>query len=72
MYQVAMYYTVKTLLSQGKSIREIARELEMCQRTISKTKTALENGQDLPLKLFEKTTSKKGIQWIDFRFKGNL
>lgn len=44
-----MYYTVKTLLSQGKSIREISRELGMCRRTISKIKTALENGHDHPV-----------------------
>jgi len=49
MYQVAMYYTVKRLLSQGKSIIEISRELGMCRRTISKIKTALDNGQDHPL-----------------------
>jgi transposase len=48
MYQVAMYYTIKTLLSQGKSIREIARELGMCRKTISRIKTALDNGNDRP------------------------
>jgi len=48
MYQVAMYYTIKTLLCQGKSIREISRELKMCRRTISNIKTALDNGQDRP------------------------
>jgi len=38
MYQVAMYYTIKTLLSQGKSIRDLARELGVCQKTISNIK----------------------------------
>lgn len=46
MYQVAMYYTVKTLLSQGKSIREIAKDLGMCRKTISRIKAALDNGKD--------------------------
>jgi len=55
MYQVAMYYTVKTLLSQGKSIREISKELGMCRRAISKIKSALDNGQDRPS---EQTTAK--------------
>lgn len=48
MYQVAMYYTIKTLLSQGKSIRDIAKDLKMCRKTVARIKTALDNGKDRP------------------------
>jgi transposase len=48
MYQVAMYYTIKTLLSQGKSIRDIAKDLKMCRKTVARIKTALDNGKDHP------------------------
>lgn len=48
MYQVGMYYTIKTLLSQGKSLRQISRELGVCRKTVVRIKTALDNGQDRP------------------------
>lgn len=48
MYQVGMYYTIKTLLSQGKSLRQISRELGVCRKTVCRIKTALENGQEGP------------------------
>ncbi len=45
MYQVGMYYTIKTLLSQGKSLRQISKELGVCRKTVSRIKTALDSGQ---------------------------
>lgn len=48
MYQVAMYYTIKTLLAQGKSQREIAKELCMCRKTVGRIKAALDGGQEQP------------------------
>jgi len=48
MYHVAMYYTIKTLLSQGKSIRDIAKDLKMCRKTVARIKTALDSGKDRP------------------------
>lgn len=48
MYQVAMYHTVKTLLSQGRSQREIARELSLCRKTVGRIKKALAEGLDRP------------------------
>lgn len=48
MYQVGMYYTIKTLLLQGKSLRQISRELGVCRKTVSRIKTALENGHERP------------------------
>jgi uncharacterized protein YerC len=56
MYQVTLYYNIKTLLSQGKSIKEIARELGMCRKTISRIKTALENGNDRPAEQVNQNT----------------
>jgi hypothetical protein len=47
MYQVDMYYTIKTLLSQGKSIRESASVWNVSQDHFQ-VKTALENGNDRP------------------------
>lgn len=49
MYQVGMYYTIKTLLSQGKSLRQISRELGVCRKTVYRIKTALDNGQEGPV-----------------------
>lgn len=49
MYQVGMYYTIKTLLSQRKSLRQISRELGVCRKTVSRIKAALESGQDRPV-----------------------
>jgi len=49
MYKVAMYNTIKTLLSHGKSIREIASELGMCRKTVSRIQKALERGLEEPL-----------------------
>ncbi|WP_158656048.1 helix-turn-helix domain-containing protein [Sphingobacterium sp. HMA12] len=36
MYKVAMHNTIKTLLSHGKSICEIASELGLCRKTVSR------------------------------------
>ncbi|WP_367209021.1 IS21 family transposase [Sphingobacterium sp. R2] len=49
MYKVAMHNTIKTLLSHGKSIREIASELGMCRKTVSRIQKALERGLEEPL-----------------------
>lgn len=48
MYQVAMYQTIKTLLAQGKSQREIAKDLGMCRKTVSRIHKALESGRSGP------------------------
>lgn len=48
MYKVAMYHTIKTLLSQGKSMREIALELGMCRKTVSRIQKALSRGLQEP------------------------
>lgn len=49
MYKVAMYNTIKTLLSHGKSIREIASELGMCRKTVSRIQKSLARGLEEPL-----------------------
>ena len=43
-----MYQTIKTLLSHGKSIREIASELGMCRKTVSRIQKALLRGLEEP------------------------
>lgn len=48
MYKVAMYNTIKTLLSHGKSLREIAAELRMCRKTVSRIQRALAQGIEEP------------------------
>lgn len=48
MYKVAMYHTIKTLLAQGKSQREIARDLSMCRKTVSRIARALGDGTQGP------------------------
>ncbi len=48
MYKLAMYNTIKTLLDHGKSVREIARELGMCRKTVTRIQRALLNGDSAP------------------------
>lgn len=48
MYQVAMYTTIKTLLSQGKSDRWIASHLGLNRRTVRKVREALASGHQGP------------------------
>src|SRR5690606_38856270 len=48
MYKVAMYHTIKTLLAQGRSQREIARDLGMCRKTVSRIARALSEGMEGP------------------------
>ena len=42
MYGVEMYYTIKTLLEQGKSQREISRQLGIHRKTVRKIKLSIE------------------------------
>ena len=49
MYQVAMYTTIKTLLSQGKSDRWIATHLQINRRTVKKIREDLEAGLKGPV-----------------------
>jgi len=48
MYRVDMYITIETLLSQGKSEREIARTLGIHRKTVHKIKQTLESDQKGP------------------------
>ena len=43
-----MYHTIKTLLAQGRSQREIARDLGMCRKTVSRIARALSEGMEGP------------------------
>lgn len=48
MYQVDMYYTIKTLLQQGKSLRAISKELGINRVTVTKIRNQLAAGQIAP------------------------
>jgi transposase len=48
MYQVDMYYTIKTLLKQGKSLRAISKELGINRVTITKIRDQLAAGHTAP------------------------
>ena len=39
-----MYYTVKTLLGQGKNISQIARQLGIDRKTVRKIRDKVKNG----------------------------
>lgn len=43
-----MYHTIKTLLAQGKSLREISRELGMCRKTVTRIQRSLASGMTGP------------------------
>lgn len=45
MLGVEMYYTVKTLLSQGKNISEISRELGIDRKTVRKIRDKVKDGE---------------------------
>ena len=55
MYGVDMYYTVKTLLSKGKSQRKIATELGISRNTVS----------DIAKSISYPTTPMKAVTLID-------
>ena len=48
MYGLNMYYTIKTLLSKGKSELAIDRELSLHRDTVRNIKTKLESGKTGP------------------------
>ena len=48
MYQVDMYYTIKTLLNQGKSLRAISKELGINRVTVTKIRDQLLTGHTAP------------------------
>ncbi len=50
MLRVEMYYTVKTLLSQGKNISEISRELGIDRKTVRKIRNKVKDGKVEPPK----------------------
>jgi transposase len=45
MYGIDMWYTVKTLLDRGKSLRAISRELGISRRTVTKIRDELQKGK---------------------------
>jgi len=48
MYQVEMFYTIKTLLSQGKSLRSIARQLGVSRDVVTRVRDELASGLTTP------------------------
>jgi transposase len=48
MYQISMWYTVKTLLARGKSLRTISRELGISRSTVTKIRDELLKGNIQP------------------------
>jgi len=48
MYGIDMWYTVKTLLDRGKSLRAISRELGISRRTVTKIRDELQKGNIQP------------------------
>ncbi|MCP4050893.1 MAG: hypothetical protein GY730_09340, partial [bacterium] len=45
---IEMYYTIKTLLERGKSIRSIANDLKIDRKTVRKIKIKIEtNGGEI-------------------------
>ena len=58
-----MYYTIKTLLERGYSIRSISRELRVHRRTITKIKNEIEKGTLCPNSIKKE---KKLDQYHDF------
>ena len=48
MLGVEMYYSVKTLLSQGKNLSEISRELQIDRKTVRKIRDKLSSGKIEP------------------------
>lgn len=48
MYKVDMFYTIKTLLSQGKSLRGIARQLGISRDVVTRIRDHLAGGSQTP------------------------
>lgn len=48
MYGIDMWYTVKTLLERGKSLRGISSELGISRKTITKIRNEIQNGEIKP------------------------
>lgn len=48
MYVIDMWYTVKTLLDRGKSLRAISRELGISRKTVTKIRNELQKGNIQP------------------------
>jgi len=48
MYGVEMYFTIKTLLSRGKSLQSISQKLEIHRNKAKKIKEKIETGQPEP------------------------
>ena len=48
MYRMDMWYTIKTLLDKGKSIRRISEELGISRITVKRIKNKIEAGQLIP------------------------
>lgn len=48
MYKVDMFYTIKTLLTQGKSLREIARHLGISRDVVTRIRDHLAGGRQTP------------------------
>jgi transposase len=44
MYRIEMWYTVKTLLERGKSLRAVSRELGISRKTVTKIRDELQTG----------------------------
>lgn len=48
LYGVEIYFTIKTLLSRGKSPKSISQELEIHRNTAKKIKEKIETGPPVP------------------------
>jgi hypothetical protein len=66
MYGLDMWYTVKTLLERGKSLRGISRELEISRKTVTKIRDEITKGDIKPPEI-----NKGGIldNYFDFIFE---
>jgi transposase-like protein len=51
MKKVEMYYTVKTLLENGKNVSEIARICGIDRKTVRKIRNKIKEGHEPPLKV---------------------
>jgi hypothetical protein len=48
MYKIDMWYTVKTLLDRGKSLRCISQELGISRKTVTKIRDEIKKGNIQP------------------------
>lgn len=44
MYKIDMWYTVKTLIERGNSLRAISRKLNISRKTVTKIRDEIQNG----------------------------